>query len=230
MSRLLVFSMTPFTPPRRDILRTLSLGVAGGLLGGLARAADPIGKAKSVILIFNDGAPSHIDLWDPKPEAPAEVRGDFLPIRTNVDGIPDFGTAAPDGEAHGRIALVRSVHHEHQGHNSGMYGATVVGRPYRVDSTLINPSRTDFPCFGTLMDGSRNATATADRCRPTSSPRGRHCDSRAYVTPGQFGGCLGAQYDPFVLNTDRMPPITGRRASRSTARSERPGSANGSGC
>ena len=45
------------------------------------------GKAKSVILLFLQGGPSHIDIWDPKPDAPSNVRGEFKPIRTNVSGI-----------------------------------------------------------------------------------------------------------------------------------------------
>src|SRR5262249_50884167 len=50
----------------------------------------------------------------------------------------------------GKLAVVRTVHHRHTQHNSGMYWS-IVGRPYRVDNTLINPSRTDVPSFGTLV-------------------------------------------------------------------------------
>ena len=45
------------------------------------------GKAKAIILIFNGGAPSHLDLWDPKPDAPPEIRGIFSTIKTNVPGL-----------------------------------------------------------------------------------------------------------------------------------------------
>src|SRR5580698_2898595 len=55
-------------------------------LGGIA-AAKPNAKTKSVILIFNSGAPSHLDLWDPKPAAPDAVRGPLHAIQTNVPGI-----------------------------------------------------------------------------------------------------------------------------------------------
>src|SRR5689334_11084139 len=77
---------------RREVLRVGGLSALGLSLGGWnrAEAAGAVsgrGKAKSVILIFNCGAPSHIDLWDPKPDAPAEVRGEFKPIGTNVPGI-----------------------------------------------------------------------------------------------------------------------------------------------
>src|SRR6266404_4555791 len=82
-------AMTRSILGRRQFLH--SAGAAGGLLTNLNHlaAAQPkaAGKAKSVILIFNCGAPSHIDLWDMKPEATDTVRGEFKPIATNVPGI-----------------------------------------------------------------------------------------------------------------------------------------------
>src|SRR3982751_4833137 len=79
----------PVMSTRRLFLQ--SAGAAGTLLTGLNRLAaaqpKPNGKAKSVILIFNCGAPSHLDLWDMKPEATDTVRGEFKPITTNVPGI-----------------------------------------------------------------------------------------------------------------------------------------------
>src|ERR687883_358872 len=75
---------------RRLFLRQSAAGISA-LAAHLSilSAAQPRaqGKARSVILIFNCGAPSHIDLWDPKPDAPGEVRGPFKPIATNVAGI-----------------------------------------------------------------------------------------------------------------------------------------------
>ena len=158
-------------------------------------------KAKSVILIFNDGAPSHIDLWDPKPDAASEVRGSFLPIRTNVTGIHVSELLPEMAKRMDKLAIVRSVHHEHNSHNSGMYWSTV-GRPYRIDSTLINPSRADFPSFGTLAGWLARRDGYTGAMPPYVITPWPHCDSRAYVTPGQFGGCLGAPFDPFVLNAD----------------------------
>ena len=192
---------------RRDFLRSTSAslmaGTAAPLLSGLSRAATPTGKAKakSVILIFNDGAPSHIDLWDPKPDAVSEIRGGFLPIRTNVTGIHISELLPEMAKRMDKLAIVRSVHHEHNGHNSGMYWSTV-GRPYRIDSTLINPSRADFPSFGTLAGWLARRDGYTGAMPPYVITPWPHCDSRAYVTPGQFGGCLGAPFDPLVLNAD----------------------------
>jgi hypothetical protein len=189
--------------------RRQSLSLGGmGLLGWALQNAQAIsaprvgpGKAKSVILIFNGGAPSHIDLWDPKPEAPAEVRGIFKTIGTNVPGLR-IGELLPQmAKRMDQVALVRSVHHGHSSHNGGMHWATV-GRPYRIDSTLINPSPSDTPGLGTLVGWLAQRDGYSKGTPPYVITPFPHCDSKLYLTPGQFGGCLGKRYDPFVLDAD----------------------------
>jgi hypothetical protein len=182
-----------------------SAGAAGALLGGLGRiaAANPAvtAKAKSVILIFNCGAPSHIDLWDMKPDATDTVRGQFKPIATNVPGIQVSELMPRLAERTDKLAIVRSLHHTQSSHNSGMY-YSIVGRPYRTDSTLINPSPTDYPCVGTLVGWLAQRDGYTGAVPPYVITPEPHCDSKVYITPGQFGGCLGSKYDPFVLNAD----------------------------
>src|SRR5215207_9566338 len=85
------------------------------------------GKARSVILIFNGGAPSHIDLWGPKPDAPDDVRGPFSTIATNVSGLRISELLPRMAKRMDKVALIRSVHHEHSSHNAGMYWA-IAGR------------------------------------------------------------------------------------------------------
>ena len=188
---------------RRDIL-------GGGccwwswMLSRSGLAATPSGKrakAKSVILIFNCGGPSHIDLWDPKPEAPDNVRSIFAPIATNVTGIQVTELLPRLAQRADKLAIVRSIHHRHSSHNAGMHWS-IVGRPYPVDSTLINPSRTDYPSFGTLVGWLAQRDGFSGRVPPYVITPAPHCDSLVYLTPGQFGGCLGRRYDPFVLNSD----------------------------
>lgn len=80
---------------RRDFLRIGGLGVGAGSLGLSdllkARAVGPnaknASKAKSAIFVYLPGGPSHIDMWDPKPDAPAEIRGEFKGAETNIPGI-----------------------------------------------------------------------------------------------------------------------------------------------
>jgi uncharacterized protein (DUF1501 family) len=99
---------------RRRFLHASGLGALGLLWADWRRAeaagaADGTGKAKAVILIFNCGAPSHLDLWDPKPEAPDSVRGLFHPIATSVPGVrvsellPGFTALLDDLEERGLL-------------------------------------------------------------------------------------------------------------------------------
>lgn len=191
---------------RRHLLQAGAFGLLGlGLnqLGALAAPSSRFGpgKAKSVILIFNGGAPSHLDLWDPKPDATSEIRGQFSAIKTNVPGTHISELLPRMAKRMDKVALIRSVHHEHSSHNSGMYWTTA-GRPYRIDSTLINPSRTDLPCFGTLVGWLAQRDGFSRGVPPYVITPFPHCDSKAYITPGQYGGCLGPRYDPFVLDDD----------------------------
>jgi hypothetical protein len=195
---------------RREFLRVGGLSALGLTLVDWfrAKAAGAVGdgKAKSVILIFNAGAPSHIDLWDMKPDAPDDVRGPFKPIKTNVPGI-EISELMPNLAKHAdKYAIVRSVHHTQTQHNTGMYWS-IVGRPYRIDSTLINPSPDDYPSFGTLTGWLAYNYEGYNKALPpyviTPKP---HCDSERYLTPGQFGGFLGSKYDPYVLNADPSKP------------------------
>lgn len=194
--------------PRRRFL-----GAAG--LGGLScfwqsalsriAAAAPNATAKSVILIFNCGAPSHIDLWDPKPDAPDRIRGPYKPIQTSAPGI-EISELLPALAKHAhRFSIIRSVNHEHSQHNAGMYWS-IVGRKYRIDNTLINPNRNDIPCFGTLVGWLAQRDGYSGSLPPYVITPAPHCDSLVYLTPGQYGGCLGAGCDPLVLNSDPNSP------------------------
>jgi hypothetical protein len=190
---------------RRSFLRAGGLGGLSLFYSDWMRAAAAQtprkAKAKSVILIFNCGGPSHIDLWDPKPDAADDIRGIFRPIKTNVSGIRVTELLPRLAKQADKYAILRSLHHTHQGHNSAMYWS-IVGRPYPIDSTLINPSRTDLPSLGTLVGWLSQRDHFSSAMPPYVITPAPHCDSTAYITPGQYGGCLGAKHDPFVLNSD----------------------------
>ena len=202
---------------RRDWITTVGLHAAGlGVLnqfwGSVAHAGTmssdrdnasglKAGRAKSVILIFNCGAPSHLDLWDMKPDAPSEIRGVFQPISTTVPGIEISELLPQLAQRMDKLSIVRTLHHSHGGHNSGMHWS-IVGKPYRIDSTLINPSRADVPSFGSLAGWLAQRDGYSASVPPYVITPYPHCDSMKYLTPGQFGGCLGSRFDPFVLNAD----------------------------
>ncbi|MEX0715922.1 MAG: DUF1501 domain-containing protein [Planctomycetaceae bacterium] len=192
------------------MLATGAAGAAGALWNRWAHAAATIGetvapRAKSVILIFNCGAPSHLDLFDPKPNASDTVRGPFKTIQTSVPGI-DVTELLPNVARHAdKLALVRAVHHGHSGHNSGMYWS-IVGRPYRIDSTLIHPGRADLPSVGTLVGWLSQRDGYSGPLPPYVITPSLLSDSVRYITPGQFGGCLGPAHDPFVVLADPNKP------------------------
>jgi hypothetical protein len=107
-------------PSRREFLRVGGLGAAGVTLPGLlrqdARAGETPARPKSVIYIVLDGGPSHIDMWDPKPGAPAEVRGPFGTIPTALPGVRFTELLPGQARMTDRLALlrgVRSVENDH---------------------------------------------------------------------------------------------------------------------
>lgn len=190
--------------PRRQFLKTAAGGLGAFWAGWLrAQAAQPArsGKARSVIMIFNCGGPSHLDLWDPKPHATDAVRGPFETIGTSVGGITVTEMIPKLAQRMDKLALVRTVHHSHSGHNAGMYWS-IVGRPYKRDDTLINPGPGDYPSFGTLVSWLAQRDGYSGAVPPYVITPYPHCDSTVYITPGQFGGCLGVKYDPYVLDAD----------------------------
>lgn len=190
-------------PSRRGFLQAAT--GAAALMTGLSRAAaapaTSNGTARSVIMIFNCGGPSHLDLFDPKPDATDTVRGPYQPISTNVAGIQISELLPRLAQVTDQLAIVRSVHHSQSSHNSGMYWSTV-GRPYKMDSTLINPGPADYPCIGTLTGWLAQRDGYSGSAPPYVITPYPHCDSTVYLTPGQYGGCLGVRYDPFVLDAD----------------------------
>src|SRR5437764_12478382 len=111
---------------RREFLQVGYSGLLGiGLAGAMrrveaapaARAAGATGgRAKSMILVFLTGGPSHLDTFDLKPNAPAEVRGEFQPIATSVPGIRISEHLPGLAQRMERLAIVRSLTHKNNGH------------------------------------------------------------------------------------------------------------------
>src|SRR5579863_7203286 len=89
--------------------QALAQDAVAGQPGRDPRGARGFGRARSVILLYLQGAPSHIDLWDPKPDAPSSIRGEFRSIATSVPGI-FLGEVLPRLARHAdKFALVRSL-------------------------------------------------------------------------------------------------------------------------
>jgi hypothetical protein len=169
-----------------------------------ARAAG-FGRARACILIFQWGGPSQLDTWDPKPEAPAEIRGEFVTIGTSVPGVrisEHFPRLA--AQTH-RLAIVRSMSHDDFAHLSTahrMLTGHLAPVPY---SDAVGPSAGDWPHLGALVA----------RCRPTrGAPLSAvtmpwtvaHPAAPGGKAPGQHGGWLGKGFDPFRVDGDPNAP------------------------
>jgi uncharacterized protein (DUF1501 family) len=181
--------------------------LSGGLLNMLAaqpRATTTRPRAKACILLFQVGGPYQAETFDPKPDAPAEIRGIFNTIATNVTGVR-MTDALPLVSRHAdKFAIVRSMHHTIRCHNPAIY-CSLVGReatdPMAV-SNRTNARRTDHPHYASVVA----------RLRPPETSMPFHVivpnttNNGPAKSPGLLGGYLGAAYDPFVLGADPSDP------------------------
>jgi hypothetical protein len=185
---------------RREWLRLGGLGVLGlslpQLLHAEAAAKRPVG-AKSCVLFLLHGGPSQLDIWDMKPTAPVEVRGEFKPIATNVTGIRIVEHLPRLARLADRFTIVRSMTHAALFHNSATYLVTT-GQPPLRDLIQFTPSENDFPHLGAQLALKR----PADGGVPTAVSLPDPVSDGPYTTPGQNGGFLGAHYAPFVIHGD----------------------------
>src|SRR5438270_1062730 len=131
---------------RREFLRVGGAGLLGLSLGDILRlqaasATDTPanktgwGQAKSVIMIFLQGGPSHLDIWDPKPDAPSNIRGEFKAISTKVSGIQLSETMPLLAQQIDKATLIRSVSYTPAGlfnHTAAMYQMLTGETPDRV--------------------------------------------------------------------------------------------------
>ncbi|MBI3865260.1 MAG: DUF1501 domain-containing protein [Planctomycetia bacterium] len=207
---------------RREWLRVGGLGTVGLSLPVLAagrslagehgdRAPRPasFGRAKSCIVLFLFGAPAHQDLWDLKPKAPREVRGEFRPIPSSV---PDLfvGEHLPElaQRAH-RYALIRSVTHPDNTHTVAMH-YMLSGVRHARPATNPRNAPDDFPCFGAIANyvaASRLRAADRAQARPPSSlpaavslnAPANQVSANNHIFPGFFAGFLGAGFDPLFV-------------------------------
>jgi hypothetical protein len=148
-----------------------------------------------------EGGPAHQDLWDLKPEAPLEYRGEFRPIPTTVPGIQVCEHLPLLARQMHHFAQVRSVHHDINDHNAGAY-YTLTGRSPRDGSQLIvAPSSKLFPPYGAVLAKLR----PTGRTLPDFVQVPELLSNNNYELPGQFAGFLGKEFDPYVAGDPSLP-------------------------
>src|SRR5436190_112658 len=181
---------------RRDFLQAGTLGAIGFSMANLsalqALGANEKGKDdRAAIMIFNLGAPSQLDTWDMKPDAPREIRGPFKPIKTSSSDIQISEIFPKHAKLADKFSLVRSVYHTaaavhdtgHQMLQTGRLFTGGVNTPHAGCATeFLRGRKTELPAHVILPE--------------PMGPTGGN------MPHGQDGGFLGKVYDPFVLNAD----------------------------
>lgn len=177
---------------RRSLLQVGSLGIGGLTLPKLLRqqalaaeAGRPV-KKKSVILVWLAGGPSHLDMYDLKPQAPAEIRGEFRPIPTNVSGIEISEHLPRQASLMDKLAIVRSACHTNGGHGMGSQWMLTGYQP------TLEVNNNIYPSIGSIVAktvGANNAAVPAY----VNLPRPLSFGKAAY---------LGASFNPFSPESD----------------------------
>ncbi|HWG47868.1 MAG TPA: DUF1501 domain-containing protein [Gemmataceae bacterium] len=193
---------------RRELLQVGYTGLLGiGLPALLAQQAasaearrangERPRKAKSVILIFLTGAPSHIDMVDMKPDAPPEVRGEFKPIATKVPGLQVCEYLPRLAARANKYALVRSLAHRENNHLVATHHV-LTGYPQPGAFFDKVASRDDWPCYSSALHylRPRNDGIPTGVNLPTFLMEG------PLTWPGQHAGFLGPKHDPWQISRD----------------------------
>jgi len=152
---------------------------------------------RSCILIFYYGGPSHLETWDPKPDAPAEIRGEFRAVSTSAPGIR-IGEHLPHcAKVMHRMALIRSMHHPMTNHNAAA-AETLSGRtPLGGDLELLQDDTHSHPHMGSAL-----AYALRDNSSRLPFVAIPHVMHNVVVLPGQRAGFLGSAHDPMQIEAD----------------------------
>ncbi len=192
---------------RRSFLQIGGLSAAGLGLGDLLRheaLASPGGSGgnsgssnKSVIFVWLPGGMPHMETYDMKPEAPAEYRGVFAPIRTNVKGIEVCELLPMHAKIADKFAIVRSIQHEFSDHG-GAHKRMMTGRPPKTPTGTVN----DAPAVSSIVKQVLGADGNGMPPCVAAVDRGRH----GIDTFALGSAWLGAAQNPFVVAGDPSDP------------------------
>jgi hypothetical protein len=187
---------------RRSFLKLGVAGMASLGLGDVLRAraatAEAGKKDTAVILLWLDGGPSHMDLYDLKPDAPAEYRGLWKPIRTNVPGLDISELFPRQARVADKFSIVRSLHHDTGDHFTGGHWM-LTGRGGRVSGAN---NEGQYPSLGSIVAkvrGPNRPGLPAYVAIPHAMSIG--------LRPGYFGAnYLGMPFNPFETTGDPNQP------------------------
>lgn len=205
---------THLRPTRRAFLRVGAAGSLGlslpNVLGLQAQAStSPVvggpgwGKAKSIIMVYLQGGPSHLDLWDPKENVPDNVKSVFSPISTKLPGIKFTENLPKLAQVNDRFTMIRSLSYSPNGlfnHTAAIYQMMTGYTTDKVSPSgqLEPPSPKDFPNFGSNLV----------RLKPVDEPMlpfvmlPRPLQESNVIGKGGTAGFLGKAFDPYTLYPD----------------------------
>ena len=187
---------------RRHAIKVGGLGLLGlnfpWLLKAeeIAKAAKIKPRIKSLILLFQWGGPSHIDMFDMKPDAPEEIRGPHKPISSSADGIQVSEHLPKTAKIMDKVTLIRSMHHTMNNHNSAGYYALTGAAP-ATDDQRLRDSIDLYPTWGSVVD--KFAPNSGEVPTFISYP---HVIRDGSITPGQHASFLGKGHDPLLITQD----------------------------
>ena len=182
---------------RREILRAGGLSLLGLSLPGLLQAKEragetanrrPAGRARSVILFNLLGGPSHMDMFDMKPLAPAEIRGEFRPIATSQPGVQICEHLPGVAKWMHKACLIRTISHNYNSHDP-----LPIMTGFTGGNAQLQAQATDPPDIGAICQylGLGPEDVPGAVCLPCYPGWGE-----SYRRGGPYGGFLGSQYDP----------------------------------
>jgi hypothetical protein len=146
---------------------------------------------------------SHLETWDPKPDAPVEVRGEFSPIATATPGI-HIGEHLPLlARQTEKLAIIRSICHDDSAHGRGMYWNLTGHRPPREGN--IPPLSSDWPSLPAVVSKLRSTPRGVPGAVRVPYPM---VDNKT-LQAGEYGGWLGVKYDPIIMRPSRGEPFGG---------------------
>jgi hypothetical protein len=199
---------------RRAFLAASGVSFAGlhlpALLGadGISTRENKSAKARSAIFIWLSGGSSHIDMWDLKPAAPAEYRGEFRPIATSAPGVSVCEHLPRTARVAHHLAVIRSLGHYGRGtgdHHAGYYYNLTGHAPDPTFRQLLNnrkPLPTDWPFLGSVVASKRPPHPYL----PSLISLPQKPGFPEYTRPGQFAARLGLEHDAsYVLGSIERP-------------------------
>jgi hypothetical protein len=154
-------------------------------------------RIKSCIVIFYYGGPSHLDMFDTKPDAPSNIRGEFKPISTSVPGLQVSELLPAHAKIMHKVAIIRSMHHTNRLHDSASTESLTGRQSPQGDREEFAPIEQFYPCHGASVSYMRRDMNI--EVPHAALPWVFH---NVVDTPCQGGGFLGSTYDPFQINGD----------------------------